>query len=52
MTQKSANNIFGIIGNPFDWNNSKYGLKAGDLFLDWLLTGNNHGEEKANEDFR
>ena len=41
----------GIIGNPFDW--QKYGQGvAGDLFLDWLLTGNNHGEEKASSAFR
>lgn len=41
----------GIIGNPFDW--QKYGNeKAGNMFYDWLVTGNNFGEEKANEAFR
>ena len=41
----------GVIGNPFDW--QKYGEKESlQMFYDWLMTGNNFGEAKANETFR
>jgi hypothetical protein len=41
----------GIIGNPFDW--QKYGTgKAVELFFDWVVNGDSHGEELATESFR
>lgn len=41
----------GIIGNPFDWR--KYGTeKCLQMFADWLMTGNNFGENLANDEYR
>lgn len=39
------------IGNPFDW--QKYGVeKATLLFIDWMITGNNHSELNATSEYR
>lgn len=39
------------IGNPFDW--QKHGVgKATKMFIDWIITGNNHNETKATDDLR
>lgn len=41
----------GIIGNPFDWR--KYGTgKCLQMFADWLMTGNDFGENLANDEYR
>ena len=41
----------GIIGNPFDWR--KYGVdKCLQMFADWLMTGNDFGENLANDEYR
>lgn len=41
----------GIIGNPFDWR--KYGAgKCLQMFADWLMTGNDFGENLANDEYR
>lgn len=41
------------LGNPFNWKDEGIGeVKATDLFLDWLLTGNNHGNSLATDSYR
>lgn len=42
----------GAIGNPFNWTDPKYKDNASQLFMDWLISGNNFEEPLATEEYR